>query len=91
MLGVPLAWFPQLMAASPAEREAVDIGAFGLHWVRSARRTVRGTVRGGGSRRQGALGEDVAVRASAPDAATVRREELLGLDLDHKNDLTLVA
>ena len=32
VLGVPLAWFPRLMEASPAEREAVEIGAFGLHW-----------------------------------------------------------
>ncbi|PRY92950.1 uncharacterized protein DUF2442 [Hasllibacter halocynthiae] len=31
-VGVPLAWFPRLMAASPAEREAVEIGAYGLHW-----------------------------------------------------------
>ena len=32
VLGVPLAWFPRLMDASPTEREAVEIGAFGLHW-----------------------------------------------------------
>ncbi len=31
-LGVPLAWFPRLMAASEAERAAVEITAFGLHW-----------------------------------------------------------
>ena len=31
VLGVPLAWFPRLMVASPAERGAVEIGAFGLH------------------------------------------------------------
>ena len=31
VLGEPLAWFPRLMAAPPAEREAVVIGAFGLH------------------------------------------------------------
>ena len=30
-LGVPLAPSPRLMAANPAEREAVEIGAFGLH------------------------------------------------------------
>ena len=32
ILGVPLAWFPRLMAASEAERAAVKISAFGLHW-----------------------------------------------------------
>jgi hypothetical protein len=31
-LGVPLAWFPRLLAASPADRERVEIGRFGLHW-----------------------------------------------------------
>ena len=31
-LGVPLAWFPRLLAAPPAEREAVEISAYGLHW-----------------------------------------------------------
>ena len=32
-LGVPLAWFPRLMKASPAQRAAVEISAFGLHWA----------------------------------------------------------
>ena len=32
VLGVPLAWFPRLMAASVAEREAVEVSPFGLHW-----------------------------------------------------------
>jgi hypothetical protein len=31
-IGVPLAWFPRLMRASPAERETVEISPFGLHW-----------------------------------------------------------
>ena len=31
-LGVPLAWFPRLLDASPADRESVEIGHFGLHW-----------------------------------------------------------
>jgi hypothetical protein len=31
-LGVPLAWFPRLMRASRAEREAVSISGRGLHW-----------------------------------------------------------
>ncbi|MEM1375708.1 MAG: DUF2442 domain-containing protein [Pseudomonadota bacterium] len=31
-LGVPLAWFPRLLAATPAERAAVTITAYGLHW-----------------------------------------------------------
>jgi hypothetical protein len=32
VLGVPLAWFPRLMKADPAAREAVEISPFGLHW-----------------------------------------------------------
>ena len=31
-IGVPLAWFPKLMRASAAEREAVEVSPFGLHW-----------------------------------------------------------
>lgn len=31
-LGVPLAWFPRLLGASAAEREAVEVSPFGLHW-----------------------------------------------------------
>ncbi len=33
-LGVPLAWFPRLMGATAAERQAVQITPFGLHWER---------------------------------------------------------
>ena len=31
-LGVPLAWFPRLLRASPAQRERVEISTRGLHW-----------------------------------------------------------
>lgn len=33
-LGVPLAWFPRLLAASPAQRECFEIsgGGTGFHW-----------------------------------------------------------
>lgn len=31
-LGVPLAWFPRLLRATHAERIAVEISPFGLHW-----------------------------------------------------------
>ena len=31
-LGVPYAWFPRLLNASKKQREAVEIGRFGLHW-----------------------------------------------------------
>jgi len=31
-LGVPLAWFPCLLQASPAERAAVELSRDGLHW-----------------------------------------------------------
>ena len=31
-LGVPLAWFPRLLRATPAEREQVEISRVDLHW-----------------------------------------------------------
>ena len=31
-LGVPLAWFPRLLHATPAEREQVELSRLGLHW-----------------------------------------------------------
>ncbi len=31
-LGVPLAWFPRLLHASPDERERVELSRVGLHW-----------------------------------------------------------
>ena len=31
-LGVPLAWFPRLLRASPDQRSAVMLSAMGLHW-----------------------------------------------------------
>jgi hypothetical protein len=31
-LGVPLAWFPRLLHATPAEREQVELSRVGLHW-----------------------------------------------------------
>ncbi|MBO4311453.1 MAG: DUF2442 domain-containing protein [Desulfovibrionaceae bacterium] len=32
ILGVPLAWFPRLLDATPAQRNAVELSPFGLHW-----------------------------------------------------------
>ncbi len=31
-LGVPLAWFPRLLNATPAQRERVELSRVGLHW-----------------------------------------------------------
>jgi hypothetical protein len=31
-IGVPYAWFPRLLNATPKQRQAVEIGRFGLHW-----------------------------------------------------------
>jgi hypothetical protein len=31
-LGVPLAWFPRLLRATPAQRQRVEISRIGLHW-----------------------------------------------------------
>ena len=31
-LGVPLAWFPRLLNATPAQRARVELSRTGLHW-----------------------------------------------------------
>ncbi|KPF96829.1 hypothetical protein IP86_15095 [Rhodopseudomonas sp. AAP120] len=31
-LGVPLAWFPRLLRATPAQRAEVELSRVGLHW-----------------------------------------------------------
>jgi hypothetical protein len=31
-IGVPLAWFPRLLNATTAQREAVELSRIGLHW-----------------------------------------------------------
>jgi hypothetical protein len=31
-IGVPYAWFPRLLYATPEQRERVEIGRMGLHW-----------------------------------------------------------
>jgi hypothetical protein len=31
-LGVPLAWFPRLLHATPQQREQVELSRTGLHW-----------------------------------------------------------
>lgn len=31
-LGVPLAWFPRLLSATPEQLEQVEISRVGLHW-----------------------------------------------------------
>jgi hypothetical protein len=32
VIGVPLAWFPRLLQATPEQREHVRISSRGLHW-----------------------------------------------------------
>jgi hypothetical protein len=32
VLGVPLAWFPRLMAADAAARKAFELSPMGIHW-----------------------------------------------------------
>ena len=31
-IGVPLAWFPRLLHATPEQRETVELSRNGLHW-----------------------------------------------------------
>lgn len=32
ILGVPLAWFPRLLAAAPADLRRYELSATGIHW-----------------------------------------------------------
>ncbi len=32
-LGIPLAWFPRLLNATPEQRAAVQLSRDGLHWI----------------------------------------------------------
>ncbi|AYD01806.1 DUF2442 domain-containing protein [Neorhizobium sp. NCHU2750] len=32
VLGVPLAWFPRLLLASPSERQQFELSPGGIHW-----------------------------------------------------------
>lgn len=32
-LGIPLAWFPRLLHATPDERNQVELSRVGLHWA----------------------------------------------------------
>lgn len=32
ILGIPLAWFPRLMLAKPADRENFELSPGGIHW-----------------------------------------------------------
>lgn len=33
VLGVPLAWFPRLLRATPEQRAACRVSSLGLHWA----------------------------------------------------------
>ncbi|WP_262503777.1 DUF2442 domain-containing protein [Sphingosinithalassobacter sp. CS137] len=49
ILGVPLAWFPRLRNATPAQRETVMISPSGLHWdVLDEDISIAGLLRGNG-------------------------------------------
>ena len=32
VIGIPLAWFPRLLAAKPAQRQNYELSKAGLHW-----------------------------------------------------------
>lgn len=52
VIGVPLGWFPRLMQADAAAREAVEISPFGLHWeALDEDVSVEGLLAGRGDRR----------------------------------------
>ncbi len=54
VVGVPLAWFPRLLGASPAEREGFGLSPFGIHWeALDEDVSVEGLLAGRGDRRRG--------------------------------------
>jgi len=64
-IGVPYAWFPRLLNATPKQREAVEIGRFGLHWdAIDEDISIAGLLAGRG---------DQTVRAAPPTATTGKR------------------
>jgi hypothetical protein len=54
-IGVPCSWFPRLQNATPQQREAVEIGRFGLHWEEIDEDiSIAGLLAGGGINRPSA-------------------------------------
>jgi hypothetical protein len=52
VLGVPLAWFPRLLAATPADRKAFELSRGGIHWAALDEDiSVQGLLEGRGDRR----------------------------------------
>ena len=87
-LGVPLAWFPRLLRATPAEREQVELGRVGLHWDGLDEDiTIAGLLAGRDDARTRRLGglaaeEPAAHRATGPKDGEYQptAEELAGID-----------
>jgi hypothetical protein len=53
VIGVPLAWFPRLLDAARAEREAFTLSPFGIHWeTLDEDVSVQGLLAGRGDRRR---------------------------------------
>ena len=53
-IGVPLAWFPRLLHASPDERAACEFSRRGMHWpALDEDISVAGLLRGKGDQTQG--------------------------------------
>lgn len=53
VVGVPLAWFPRLVRATPVEREAFELSPFGIHWAALDEDvSVEGLLAGRGDRRR---------------------------------------
>jgi len=59
VIGVPLAWFPRLLRAAPAEREAFSLSPFGIPWeALDEDVSVEGPLAGRGDRRR--VGDEAA-------------------------------
>lgn len=50
-LGVPLAWFPRLLLAKPAERQKFELSPGGIHWdTLDEDISIQGLLKGNGDR-----------------------------------------
>jgi hypothetical protein len=87
-LRVPLAWFPRLLQATPADRNQVELSRNGLHWEKLDEDiSVAGLLAGRGDITKRA--ETVAAKRDAPEPASGKRryaiEKQSGLDGRHRD------
>jgi hypothetical protein len=75
-LGVPYAWFPRLLNATRKQREAVEIGRFGLHWEEIDEDiSIAGLLAGRRDQTVGPLPQGIKPTAAKPNVGTAKRRK----------------